>query len=57
MDLQIIRGLITLLLLVIFIGIFLWAYSSRRKQAFDEAANLVFEDDTKAPPKEQESKQ
>lgn len=39
------QGIITLVLMVIFIGIVLWAYSSRRKKAFDEAANLVFADE------------
>ncbi len=28
--------------MVTFIGIFYWAYSSRSKAKFDEAANLVF---------------
>jgi cytochrome c oxidase cbb3-type subunit IV len=32
----------TVLLLVIFIGIVIWAYSSRRKKDFDEAARLPF---------------
>ena len=32
----------TVLAFVAFIGIVLWAYSSRRKQAFEEAANAPF---------------
>jgi cytochrome c oxidase cbb3-type subunit IV len=32
----------TVLAFVAFIGIVVWAYSSRRKQAFDEAANAPF---------------
>ncbi|MCM2681187.1 cbb3-type cytochrome oxidase subunit 3 [Echinimonas agarilytica] len=39
------QGVITLVLMAIFIGIVLWAYSNRRKKAFDEAANLVFADE------------
>lgn len=39
------QGVITLVLMIIFIGIVLWAYSSRRKKSFDEAANLVFADE------------
>ncbi len=35
----------TLVLLIIFIGIVLWAWSGRRKQDFEEAANIPFEDD------------
>ena len=37
----------TLVLFIMFIGIVLWAYSSRRKKEFDEAANLVFADEEK----------
>ena len=33
------------LLMIIMIGIIVWAYSKRRKASFDEAANLVFADD------------
>lgn len=39
------RGLITLFLIVAFLGIVVWAYSRRRRQDFDEAANLPFADD------------
>ena len=35
----------TLALLIIFIGIVLWAWSGKRKEDFEEAANLPFEDD------------
>ncbi|MGM0833232.1 CcoQ/FixQ family Cbb3-type cytochrome c oxidase assembly chaperone [Halomonas qinghailakensis] len=51
MDTGTFRGLITLFLIVAFIGIFIWAYSKRRKPDFEEAANLPFadEDDDKQP--------
>lgn len=45
MDLNFLRGLGTVFVMIAFIGICLWAYSSRRKQAFDEAANLPFADE------------
>jgi cytochrome c oxidase cbb3-type subunit IV len=45
MDINVVRGLFTLLLMVIFIGIVFWAYSSRRKKDFDEAAQLPLQDD------------
>jgi len=35
-------SVITVLAFVIFIGIVVWAYSSRRKRAFDEAAHEPF---------------
>lgn len=45
MDMGTFSGLITLILIFVFIGIGLWAYSKRRKPDFDEAANLPFADD------------
>ncbi len=45
MDINTFYGLLTLLMLVLFIGIVLWAYSGKRKKHFEEAANLPFEDD------------
>ena len=44
MDYGTFRGLYTLLLMAIMIGIIVWAYSKRRKTSFDEAAMLVFAD-------------
>ncbi len=45
MDYATFRGLTTVGMLFLFIGIYSWAYSSRRKKAFDEAANYVFADE------------
>jgi cytochrome c oxidase cbb3-type subunit IV len=45
MDINQWRSLTTVLLLVVFIGIVVWAYSRRNKQRFDEAAQLPFLDD------------
>lgn len=39
------RVIVTVVSFVCFIGIVLWAFSSHRKQAFDEAAMLPFTDD------------
>jgi len=36
-------------MLVLFIGICVWAWSSRRKSSFDRAAQLPFDDDPSAP--------
>lgn len=49
MDTGTFRGLITLVLLIAFLGITWWAYSKRRKPDFDEAANLPFADDDEQP--------
>lgn len=40
MELGTLSGLITLAMMIIFIGIVIWAYSSKRKKDFDEAARL-----------------
>jgi cytochrome c oxidase cbb3-type subunit IV len=47
MELTVFHGLWTGTLLVIFIGIVVWAWSGKRKREFDEAANLPFDDDDK----------
>ena len=47
MEIGTLRGLGTILVFVAFIGVVLWAYSSKRKSSFDEAANLPFADDPK----------
>ena len=45
MDINDLRGLSTALLMFAFIGLVFWAYSSKRKKSFDEAANLPFADE------------
>ncbi len=35
----------TVIVFVLFVGIVMWAYSSKRKRAFDEAARLALDDD------------
>ena len=45
MDINDLRGLSTAFLMVTFFGLCIWAYSSKRKKSFDEAANLPFADE------------
>jgi cytochrome c oxidase cbb3-type subunit 4 len=45
MEINDLRGLSTLFLMITFIGMCFWAYSSKRKKTFDEAANLPFADE------------
>ena len=45
MDYGTFRGIVTVGMLILFIGIYTWAFSSRRKKSFDEAANYVFADE------------
>jgi len=42
----VVRGVITLSLLLLFIGLFVWAWSSRRKDLFERMAQLPLEDET-----------
>jgi cytochrome c oxidase cbb3-type subunit 4 len=42
MDIGMVRGLITLALMLAFVGLVIWAYSKRRKADFDEMAQLPF---------------
>ena len=39
------RGIFTIVMFVIFIGICVWAWSSRRNADFDEAAQLPLDDE------------
>ncbi len=45
MDINDLRGLSTLALKIRFIGMCFCAYSSKRKKAFDDAANMPFADE------------
>ena len=48
------RSVVTIVSMLTFIGIVLWAYSARRKDDFDEAARLPFADENELNNKEQE---
>ncbi len=50
MDIGTLRGLGTLLIMVAFIGLVIWAYSGKRKKSFDEATMLPFADDPEDHP-------
>jgi cytochrome c oxidase cbb3-type subunit 4 len=39
----------TVALLILFIGIIIWAFSSRRKQRFDAAARMPLEEEDSVP--------
>jgi cytochrome c oxidase cbb3-type subunit 4 len=45
MDINTVRTVITVAAMLAFLGIVAWAYSSRRKEDFDAAARLPFEED------------
>ena len=45
MDINDLKGLSILFLMIAFIGLCFWAYSGKRKKTFDEAALLPFADE------------
>jgi cytochrome c oxidase cbb3-type subunit 4 len=45
-----VSGLITVVLMLAFIGIIVWAWSSRRRARFDAAARQPLEEDRDAEP-------
>jgi cytochrome c oxidase cbb3-type subunit 4 len=44
MDINLIRSIVTVLSMLVFIGIVLWAYSKQQKARFDAAAQSILED-------------
>jgi len=45
MDINTLRGISTLLMLLAFMGVCFWAYNSKRKDALNDAALIPFADD------------
>ena len=45
MDINLLRSLVTVVSLVTFLGIVVWAFGRGRRERFDEAAHLPFADD------------
>jgi cytochrome c oxidase cbb3-type subunit 4 len=46
MDINIFRGAILLILMLSFLGLIAWAWSSKRKSAFKDASMLPLEEDS-----------
>jgi cytochrome c oxidase cbb3-type subunit 4 len=45
MDMGTVRGLITLAVLVLFVGLWAWSWSRKRQPEYDAAAELPLQDD------------
>jgi cytochrome c oxidase cbb3-type subunit 4 len=45
MDINDLRSIMTVLSFLTFLGIVAWAFSGRRKTAYDEAARSLFDDE------------
>ncbi len=48
MDYSLIQAVWTIVVMVVFVGIVIWAYSGKRRQRFEEAAQIPFSDDEPA---------
>ncbi|MGC9423305.1 cbb3-type cytochrome oxidase subunit 3 [Vibrio sp.] len=57
MDIGTIHSIWTVVLFVCFIGVVWWAYGKKRKARFDEAANLIFDEEPSSSKKQGETKQ
>jgi cytochrome c oxidase cbb3-type subunit 4 len=59
MDIGIVRGIITVVVLLLFLGILAWSWSRNRNTEFDAASRLPLENDDRPPgngePKEHQS--
>ena len=44
-DINMLRSIVTVVALVVFVGIVVWAWSARNRTRFEEAARLPFEND------------
>jgi len=49
MDIGTVRGLLTTVLLILFLCVVVWAFSRKRRSDFDQAARMPLEDDTHPP--------
>ena len=49
MDLNVLRGALLIALIIGFVGIFIWAWSKKRKPEFEQAARLPLEEDFSEP--------
>jgi len=54
MDINDLRSVFLVLAVMLFAGIVWWAYSDRRKAAYDEAARLPLDDDSPVVPSERQ---
>jgi cytochrome c oxidase cbb3-type subunit 4 len=49
MDIGIVRGLLTAIILILFVGIGMWSFSRKRREDFDAASRMPLGDDTRPP--------
>lgn len=52
MDFDLVRGLITAVLLILFLGLFVFTWSRKRTDTFENAARMPLEDNDRPAPQE-----
>lgn len=57
MDQGTLQGIGTILAMIAFLGVCVWAFSSHKKKDFEEAAQLPFADDELTSPEGKEDRQ
>lgn len=57
MDMGLVRGLITAMVLILFVGIWAWSWSRKRHADFEAASQLPLGDDAEPPAKNIEEHQ
>ena len=45
MDINVLRGVLLVVLIIGFLGMWVWAWGKKRKEVFDEMASLPLEED------------
>lgn len=53
MDINVFRAIILITLMISFVGLWVWAWSRKRKPAFDEASLLPLEEDNGQVPNDE----
>lgn len=53
MDIDTFRSVMIVVLMVLFVGLVVWAYGRGRREDFDAAAQLPLGDDDKPPPRDE----
>ncbi|WP_223670861.1 cbb3-type cytochrome oxidase subunit 3 [Kangiella shandongensis] len=52
MDINLIRGILTVVLLILFVGLCFWVFSKKRKSQYEEAAKMALDGGVSAKNKE-----
>ena len=57
MDINVLRGVLLVVLIIGFLGMWAWAWSKKRKPEFDRAAQLPLEEDFGVIPERKEGEE